>query len=90
VQYVCNYLSICCMNQVLRFLLGSPQRVITTGIMGFVVWGMVNPRSVSLLIALCWNNFWEAFGPLFQILLQLFIVCGVIWLFVKSLFKKTK
>ena len=78
------------MNQTLRFMFGSPQRVIVTAIIGFILWGMVDPNSIRCLVATCWNNFWMAFGPLIQELLKLLIVGGVIWLFVKGLFKTAK
>ena len=78
------------MNQTLRFMFGSPQRVIVTAIIGFILWGMVDPVSVRDLVAKCWGNFWMAFGPIIQMLLQLLILGGGIWLMVRGIFKKAK
>ncbi|MFA6459618.1 MAG: hypothetical protein WCV79_04485 [Candidatus Paceibacterota bacterium] len=78
------------LNTTICFLFGSPQRVIVTAVIGFILWGVVDPESVRYLTVTCWNNFWKAFGPLLQQLLQLLIVGGVIWFFVKNLFSKKK
>ena len=78
------------MNQAIRFLFGSPQRVITTAFCGFAIWGIIDPQAVRCLIASCASNFWLAFGPLLIQLLQILIVVGVIWAMVRGLFKKGK
>ena len=78
------------MNQAIRFLFGSPQRVITTALCGFALWGIIDPHSVRLLITTCGRNFWLAFGPLLIQLLQILIVVGVIWAMIRGLFKKGK
>lgn len=78
------------MRQILRYLFGTAQRARNTAIVGMVLWAMIDPQSVRHLVAVGCHNFWTAFGPLFQQLLQLLIVGGVIWFLVKNLFKKSK
>ncbi|MDD5318920.1 MAG: hypothetical protein PHF79_03880 [Candidatus Pacebacteria bacterium] len=78
------------MNRYLRFLLGSPQRAIVTLLVSFGIFGMIAPQTAGSIVAEGWNNFWIAFKPLFQQLLQLAIVVGGICLIVRGVFKKPK
>ena len=72
------------------WMFGTPKRLGVTAIVAIAIWSMVDPIAVRSLIATSWNNFWTAFGPLFNQLLQLLIMGGVIWLFIRGLFKKDK
>lgn len=72
--------------RVLGYLFGNANRAFTTALCAAVLWGIIDPTSVRSMIALCWNNFWEAFGPLLVMLLQLAIMVGVGWLFIRKMF----
>lgn len=63
---------------VLRHLFGTSNRAFTTVLCALVLWGIIDPTSVRSFIALCWNNFWEAFEPLLYMLLQLAIMLGAL------------
>lgn len=73
------------MTTILRFMFGSTNRAINTAVLALVLWGIVSPESVRAVLALCWNNFWFAFGDLAVALLQIAIVGGVVvWCFKKA------
>jgi hypothetical protein len=82
-QFVNKSLFIDCMNantimSVLRYLFGTANRAGTTVLCALVLWGIIDPTSVRSFIALCWNNFWEAFEPLLYMLLQFAIMVGAL------------
>ena len=76
------------MKQAMLFFFGSPKRVLCTGLGGLVAWALADPESVRDMLATGWNNFWIAFGPLFQQLIAIAIIGGIAYYMVKGLFKK--
>jgi succinate dehydrogenase/fumarate reductase cytochrome b subunit len=75
------------MNPVLRFLFGSARRALITAIVILAVFGMSNPDAAGALVATAWNNFWTAFGPLIQKLIELAVVIALCYYFITGLCK---
>jgi hypothetical protein len=56
----------------------------------FIGYAIFNPHNARYFIAIGWNNFWYAVGPLINKLLELAFVIGLCYfLWTKVLFKKS-
>ena len=75
------------MDNVLMFFFGSVRRALSTCLVIIVIFGILNPEAANEAVATAWNNFWTAFGPVIQKLLELVIVVGLCYAFIKGLLK---
>jgi hypothetical protein len=56
-----------------------------------VLWGVIDPVSMKTTIALGWENFWVAFGPLIDFLIQLGVLAAIaVFLYKKTFGSKTR
>lgn len=74
------------MNALRNFIgrcFATPRRSLVTILMIIVLWGSLNPKNASYIVATLLNGFWEAFGAL----ICLIGLCYFLW--TKVLFKKS-